>query len=854
MWTIASIVAIKLFMCLKQISQGRLVKCITFGAPLIGDRVLRESAAKQMGSCIHHFVHIKDPVPHLLRYTQSVVPWLEFMNKCLPVRTLNKQNAAIISSEEGTRNTLVAIEDSYSKAIETIDLVLRMVDKGVQVAPVLYPDYPPLKQFRNIFKLIGNLTTAIKYNRNVYIPIGNFHFLSEDDSDNKLFSWDRLEELEKYMEKNYQQNVEKIIPNRHALSEYTELFQNSRKFSFKNFSSVIEIQHTSTHATTHFDDNIQLQSPFEPIIDSVELTKAEEHEKAFLRLSFTGKYIHDVVLDLCRFDFDFPFAKEKEKVKIIKPSMVGHSERLVFEQEMDVKDIEIPENGIVLQLVTQFGECEKIIRSEDMSKISVRVRQIAENDSVSLVVKRAIQRSIALKKIKNHSNCNTSEQIIGEIVKLGSVAIGEDLMKKKKTEIFTEYVENIDHVFSNEESVRNVKKFCDEIEEFIRSPLFINARLTANQKIQIGLSAITGGAIAGFVVDRSTVSIGLAEATSKGIVCLGGAAGVLAAGTTATYLSTDQLTDGNYKNALEFIVMELFEAQKESLSAIVKAEIMNLKDENNFFSKKKALIRLVSKNVLQTDILENCAISKSTKKSKEEIIKRIEAIQSIHRIREIFSQQCFIGVVGLQNSGKTTLIKKIWNIGGKPGNLNHTLNAEMYQITQKVIVVDFPGNDCLRHYSKTFSVCGAMNNMIIAVIPFSGDANKNQTQEIAKIFAVKKGSKSTKVILCINKCGSFLAELRQELSLQQKPVDYLKQDFVNKLNDYYEENEISVHLSEADILFTDWELERNQESLDFGINGVEEIKQIIRDYLVDYGIYESTETDELHKCVSFVSN
>ena len=90
--------------------------------------------------------------------------------------------------------------------------------------------------------------------------------------------------------------------------------------------------------------------------------------------------------------------------------------------------------------------------------------------------------------------------------------------------------------------------------------------------------------------------------------------------------------------------------------------------------------------------------------------------------------------------------------------------------------------------------------------------------------------------------------------MQQKPVDYLKQDFVNKLNNYYEENEISVHLSEVDILFTDLELERNQESLDFGINGVEEIKQIIRDYLVDYGIYESTETDELHKCVSFVSN
>ena len=244
------------------------------------------------------------------------------------------------------------------------------------------------------------------------------------------------------------------------------------------------------------------------------------------------------------------------------------------------------------------------------------------------------------------------------------------------------------------------------------------------------------------------------------------------------------------------------------MSATAEAEITDLIDEDNIFSNEEVFLRLAAKNIWES--FGDCSISNFTRKNKEEVVKRIKVIRSIHRIRKIFSQQCFIGVVGLQNAGKTTLVKKIWNVGGKPGNFNHTSKAEMYQITQKLLVVDFPGNDSLGHYSKTFSICGAMNNIIIAVIPFSGDANKNQSQEIAKIFEVKKGSKSTKVILCINKCGPFLAELRQELSLQKKPVDYLKQDFVNKLNDYYEENEISVHLSEVDILFTDWELERNQ--------------------------------------------
>ena len=169
-------------------------------------------------------------------------------------------------------------------------------------------------------------------------------------------------------------------------------------------------------------------------------------------------------------------------------------------------------------------------------------------------------------------------------------------------------------------------------------------------------------------------------------------------------------------------------------------------------------------------------------------------------------------------------------------------------------MVDFPGSNSLDYHSKTFSTCGAMNNMVIVVIPFSGDVSEIHSQEIAKVFGVMKGSDSTRVILCINKCGLYLNKLREDLILQQNPADYLKQVFVDKLNDHYERSERSIRLGKADIFFTDWELVGNQGSVDFGIVGVEEIKDIVRDYLVDYGIYKSNETDELQRCVSFVSN
>ena len=185
---LASVAAIKLVMFFKQISHEKLAKWITFGAPLTVDRVLQENVAKEVPHCFHHFIHMKDTVPHLLRYPQSVAP------------TFNNQNADNGFSEEGTHNTLVAIKDSYNVAVKAIDFVLSIANKGAQVASVLFPYYSPFKHVRTMFKLIGNVITAIKYKRNVYIRTGNFHFLSEND--NTLFSLDRLEEIERRMEVN----------------------------------------------------------------------------------------------------------------------------------------------------------------------------------------------------------------------------------------------------------------------------------------------------------------------------------------------------------------------------------------------------------------------------------------------------------------------------------------------------------------------------------------------------------------------------------------------------------------------------------------------------------------------------
>ena len=146
-----------------------------------------------------------------------------------------------------------------------------------------------------------------------------------------------------------------------------------------------------------------------------------------------------------------------------------------------------------------------------------------------------------------------------------------------------------------------------------------------------------------------------------------------------------------------------------------------------------------------------------------------------------------------------------------------------------------------------------MNNMIIVVIPFSGDVSEIHSQEIAKVFGDMKGSNSTKVILCINKCGSCLEELKKEFKSHKNLADHMKELFIDKLNKHYERNKQAIPLSKADFFLTDWKLEGNQDSTAFGLVGVDEIKGIIKDYLVDYGIYESNEIEELQRCISFLS-
>lgn len=118
-----------------------------------------------------------------------------------------------------------------------------------------------------------------------------------------------------------------------------------------------------------------------------------------------------------------------------------------------------------------------------------------------------------------------------------------------------------------------------------------------------------------------------------------------------------------------------------------------------------------------------------------------EALQSL----SCLSKSTTVYYFPLSIAGKTTLLHKVWGIKGERGLFTHTEVPTTYQINNKVYVVDFPGSNSLEYHAKTFSICGAMNNLIILVIPFTGDISKIISEEVTKVFEVMTGSDCTQV-------------------------------------------------------------------------------------------------------------
>ena len=108
------------------------------------------------------------------------------------------------------------------------------------------------------------------------------------------------------------------------------------------------------------------------------------------------------------------------------------------------------------------------------------------------------------------------------------------------------------------------------------------------------------------------------------------------------------------------------------------------------------------------------------------------------------------------------------------------------------------------------------------------------------------GSQSSRVVVCINKCELYLDKLKTELKDKEDPISYMKERYASKLNEHFSSSYIKV--KKEHLLFTDWEV--TDEGKVFGIEGVEDIKEFIKDHLVELNVIGKDDISELESAVS----
>merc|ERR1719474_1278441 len=360
-------------------------------------------------------------------------------------------------------------------------------------------------------------------------------------------------------------------------------------------------------------------------------------------------------------------------------------EKVVVEQAVTVSDISVSDHGSTIHIATQFGSCEFLMPRKNIRNIKLQsLSQISKHESISLVIRKSVQRGMAVSQLRGDSN-SEQEPLVREILSLGEKSL-DAANHQKLCSILTDNTKNIQFLLSNNEEYEKVRSLCDKIEDYMRSPLQIDAEKTLLKKLSIGALAVLGGGAFAYMAGPGLLIIGAVEALNVTGAVAAGAVGSVGTGYVASRYFTEALSDRNYVKVLKWISTELFKVfsvNMKDVSPEKVQQVSDLRDDDSIYSNEKALL-LMFDDVKGIENFNGSGIEKSTENSKFELLKRIACIKIVHKIRNILATQCFIGLVGLQDSGKTTLLNKVWGFQGSTGLFTHTDIPVMHQISNKV--------------------------------------------------------------------------------------------------------------------------------------------------------------------------
>ncbi|XP_063725200.1 uncharacterized protein LOC134853174 [Symsagittifera roscoffensis] len=800
---------------------------ITFGSPLFADLEFRKILNKEIEQMtprpqMYHFVSKYDPVPRLLCLALSVPLLKEKFYEPLKEMTASENCS-------GLKKTL---------------------------APIINVDLDSDKT-RSAKELKNLLETDIEVLRKMYVPIGNYILLNHEESP-VLIPSSKSDDVLPYLEI-FSTESPVLIPSSKSddVLPYLEIF------------STVELEKIEGHMLKLYEKDCKLNNyallgddgdsrsetqkleNFVPKISEGELVCENYDNEKHLKLNLKGSNIASICLENCEFNFGFPY-----QPYVYKP---GDDETILCqvdqlppnapEEEAPYKKVK-KEPKFHIKIATVFGFCDYTWPTNEIKNIDVQtIMKFSKEATPKQILMKALQRGVALSDMSDEP---ALENLLIKSIQILSKLTLDETECGQLLDIFKKPNKELQNYLSTETKHQELQRILDKMTQKLQSGLRLEAPRPVLQTLVIAVLAVGGGLAGAYIAGPGLLVLEAADSVLFGGF-LGSAGGVFGGFGLSQLLKKD-MGNSNYDICLEFIVNEIFQAwSKQNQSPDKLHEVTAFKNRGGLYNLEKALFLMFDPE-FGNEIFKDCSLKDVDDSCKDELIKRIKCIIQMHKLRGALATQCFIGVIGPQDAGKSTFLNKMWNCGAETGLLHHTDKTTLYDINEKIKVVDFPGQNSFQEHSKAFSICGSMNNVTVVILPFAGDVSQLVSDELIKVYQALADSSDFRVIVCINKCGNMLKDLvKEEMKLKQKrkditnPLKVLKDNYLLELNKHFESAGKSERntFENANVFFTDWELEDQDSRNRFGIVGIEEIKEALKENLIDLGAIKSTNREGL---------
>ena len=555
----------------KRINNEKFVKDvvnITFGSPLFGDETVRRFLQeKRFSEKMFHLVADQDPVPSLLSLAQSVSAVKHQVDNQIRSLMASIQTVGGQAFVEEKKNCLIAKKDMYVGFLSNMQ---PFISPALDLATFVSPNKAGAAKLviEGLQMILSGMddskTEEIK---RVYVPIGNFAFIHEDKTHSKMFQPSQFNDVIRCLDILREVDIAESLSS-HKLMNYRKLCSyndcyNAGSYPLENVI-VLPFGDDISDVTT-VPRTIQLWDTFRPVLDQAELASVTGHEVMVLRLALTGRNIYEICLQNCMFEFGFPFGQMENSV--VKKIPLGNGlEKIVIEQPMSaVSNLSISDHGAHIFIATMFGNCDIILPRHNVRNIKLQsLSQISKHESISLVIRKAVQRGMALAQMKDRDTL--AEPIVTEILKLGEIALTKFDVDSLRS-ILTDTEKNIQFILSNKDEYEKVSALCEKIEQFMRGPIHIYAQKSLLQMLSIGALTVVGGGAVAYLAGPGLLLVGAVEAVNMGGAVAAGVAGSAGAGYAANRYFTEAIADRNYVqvSAVNRLIGEVVQSRRRPL-------------------------------------------------------------------------------------------------------------------------------------------------------------------------------------------------------------------------------------------------------------------------------------------------